>query len=727
ALLLTTFAASAVAVLQTRNRRVLAEEAAKLDAALLRAQAEQRLANQEWERAEREQRLALEARAQAEAERERAVAGEALAVQAVDEFRQAVLGHPELTRSAELLTLRKELLSQPLEFYRQLRERLLALPEPSLETLWKLRDATSQLAVLQAQVGDPTEAIGLHESVLELADRALASPGAKAPEVRQLWGKARVVAHLGIATTLAPTEDKVRELREYELALAAVEPLRRESPDDHQLRVQQASAHSGAAAVLAPRGRWKEAQSHFEQAAELHRENIRLHPEDAESRRNLARSQHNYAMLLERLQKNAAADEARQEAESLFASVGDSNPSDPQYRHRQAAAQFNRGLRLSQLGQIDEALRVYRLASAEWRRLGEQFPGNNEYANALRPCLMNQATLLQQRQRIPECLEVTRELAALLRTAIETSPGNRDPRAQLVEALHMLGHLLIPAGGGAEARAAYEEALAGAQRLMTELPADRRWQRQVVELNLHLAAFEQEAGAPATARGRLEATRPLALSLVESPQVGAVDRVMFRSLLLSLAETRDFEGDSAAAQEIRQVALDWDLRDPAQVALDRRLNELLAGGRLKSAGEGISLARRAAARREYNLALRLCDEALELDPQLGADRHQQFGLFTAGVALELARRLPAEKADEAQELRSRAEGWLREELAAWRRVGPDHWGARRSCLKRWESDSQLLSVSKREHRASLPSAEQERWRSLWEEVTQLASEPVAAP
>ncbi|MFM8219709.1 MAG: protein kinase domain-containing protein, partial [Planctomycetaceae bacterium] len=179
ALLLTTFAASAVAVLQTRNRRVLAEEAAKLDEALLRAQAEQRLANQEWERAEREQRLALEARAQAEAERERAVAGEALAVQAVDEFRQAVLGHPELTRSAELLTLRKELLSQPLEFYRQLRERLLALPEPSLETLWKLRDATSQLAVLQAQVGDPTEAIGLHESVLELADRALASPGAK--------------------------------------------------------------------------------------------------------------------------------------------------------------------------------------------------------------------------------------------------------------------------------------------------------------------------------------------------------------------------------------------------------------------------------------------------------------------------------------------------------------------------------------------------------------------
>ena len=704
ALTLTTLAASTVAVLQTRNRHALAQEAVKLDDALRLAKAEKVHANQE---------------------RERAVAGETLAVQAVDEFGQAVLSHPELTRSPELLSLRKELLGKPIEFYRQLRERLLALPEPSIETLWKLRDATAWLALLQAQAGDPAEAIRLQESVLELADRALASPGVNTSEFRRPWGKARVVAHLAIGSTLATSADKQRELREYELALVAVEPLRREAPEDRELRSQQALAHSGAAAVLALLGRSSEAKTHFEQAAELHRENIQLDPADVQSRRNLARSQHNFAMLLDRQQKLTAADEVRQEAEALFESVGDNQPTSPQYRDRQAAAQFNRGLRLSQKGQINEALQAYRQSSTEWRRLGEQFPGNNEFAHGLLSCLKNMATLLQQRQQIPECLEVLQELVGLLRTASETSPDVRDHRAQLVEKLHLLGHLLIPVDRGDEARELYTEALAAAQHLMTEVPADRRWPREVVELNLHLAAFEQEAGASATARERLEATRPLALSLVESPKVGVVDRVLLRSLLLSLAEVQDSQGDSAAAHDSRQSSLEWDRRDPAQVALDHRVDEVLAGGEPKSTAERVLLARRAATRGELKLALQLCSEALEADPRLLEDRNQQVGLFAAGVALEVARSLPVEKADEATELRRRAEGWLWGDLEAWRRVGPDLRGARRSGLKRWASNAQLFSISKSEQRASLPVAEQERWQALWDEATRLASEPPA--
>ncbi|MFN7805848.1 MAG: serine/threonine-protein kinase, partial [Planctomycetaceae bacterium] len=82
ALTLIALGASTLAVLQTRNRQALAHEATKLEAAL-------RLAQQEQQTAERERTAAAAAREQALTERNRAIEGEALAVQAVDEFRKA--------------------------------------------------------------------------------------------------------------------------------------------------------------------------------------------------------------------------------------------------------------------------------------------------------------------------------------------------------------------------------------------------------------------------------------------------------------------------------------------------------------------------------------------------------------------------------------------------------------------------------------------------------------
>jgi hypothetical protein len=86
------------------------------------------------------------------------------------------------------------------------------------------------------------------------------------------------------------------------------------------------------------------------------------------------------------------------------------------------------------------------------------------------------------------------------------------------------------------------------------------WPRQVVELNLHLANLDQHVGRLKEARDRLAAVLATALGLVDSAGVAAIDRVMLRSVLGTLAELEEFLGESASAQERRQLAREWDSR-----------------------------------------------------------------------------------------------------------------------------------------------------------------------
>jgi hypothetical protein len=124
----------------------------------------------------------------------------------------------------------------------------------------------------------------------------------------------------------------------------------------------------------------------------------------------------------------------------------------------------------------------------------------------------------------------------------------------------MQGHLLVPLGRDDEARATFAAALSEADQLRRVLSQDRMWPRQVVELNLHLANLDQHVGRLKEARDRLAAVLATALGLVDSAGVAAIDRVMLRSVLGTLAELEEFLGESASAQERRQLAREWDSR-----------------------------------------------------------------------------------------------------------------------------------------------------------------------
>ncbi|MFN9197618.1 MAG: protein kinase domain-containing protein [Planctomycetaceae bacterium] len=716
ALALTALGTSTVAVLQTRNRQALASESEKLAAAL-------RVSRTEQQTAELERARAARAQHQAERERNRAIEGENLAIQAVDEFRQALVGHPELVNLPQFAQLRKDLLQKPLAYYRQLRDRLAVLPEPSLKTLESLRKATTELATLQDEIGDLTESLRLQDSVIQLCTRALEHPELHEEPARLPWRLARVEAHLAIGRALARTSDAERGLAEYRQAVSELDQLPREQPPSPRPDVLRALSLGGIAEALSLQQRIAEARDQYTQALALQQRNVERHPNDPAQRRTLAYFQLNQARLCDLLNQPAEAAELRRSASHILEELGENLTTDPQQRHRTAAGHLNRGIQLAKERQPDQALVEYRAAVAGWRSLMREFPAHNEYAHACRLALTNLANLLNERQQAAEQLAMLQELVALDQSFIQKNPEVLDYRAQLVETAHALGHLLVIREQTAEAATWYAEALRHAEYLMTAVEGEPRWRRQVVELSAHLIDDLAVAGDLDAAHARLAATLPIALSLVESDLVTPVDRRMLHVLLGNFSGIDELLGEPARGHEHRLLALQWDQRDPDYQALDQRLRSVLEGGPPASTAEALLFSRRLAEREDYPAALRLCTAALRNDAGLIQDRQQQAGLLAACLAIRVSASLPEDRSEEAAQLREQARAWLRRELEEWRRLGPEWYHRRQSALRRWRCDGNLAPVLRPADLARLPEPEQQAWRQLFADAAQLAESP----
>src|SRR5262249_26574955 len=86
-------------------------------------------------------------------QRQRAEEREALAIDAVKKFRDAVTAHPELKKRPELAAIRKALLKEPLEFFRRLRDQFQADPSTQPFVRARLAGANIELAEITAEIG----------------------------------------------------------------------------------------------------------------------------------------------------------------------------------------------------------------------------------------------------------------------------------------------------------------------------------------------------------------------------------------------------------------------------------------------------------------------------------------------------------------------------------------------------------------------------------------------
>ena len=92
-------------------------------------------------------------------QRLRAEEREALAIDAVKKFRDAVQDNPDLKNRHELDALRKALLKEPMEFFRRLRDQLQADRDTRPEAMAKLAGASFDLASTTREIGGISDAL----------------------------------------------------------------------------------------------------------------------------------------------------------------------------------------------------------------------------------------------------------------------------------------------------------------------------------------------------------------------------------------------------------------------------------------------------------------------------------------------------------------------------------------------------------------------------------------
>jgi serine/threonine protein kinase len=695
-----------LASMEFRNRRNMAVEADKLKRALT----ESREAREESDRQ----------RARAELEQRHAHENEVLAVGAVAEFQRSVSESRELKSSAELAGLRKDLLGKPLAFYRKLREQLLADQAPTVENLKMLREATTQLAALELDVGDTEAAIELYASAINVCDRVL-SQGSPGEQDQLDWRLAKAESHRVRGWAFNKVNRLEAELAEFDAAVEQFQEVIRQRPDQPHLEGLCGLAIGERAHSLARNGRLDEARPEFDRALSLLSAASASQPGTPEARRQLARTHYNYSLALRQLRDSPAATEQERLADSLFAELGDNGPQDPQFIHRLAAARFNEGIDLSRLGNHAGALAAYRLAENSWRQLVLTFPADNEYQNGLRLCLRNIILELGHLGQSAEQLPAWLELASLTRSALSRSPGTEELQQHLLEACHIAGHLLQQQGRVADAQVQYGEALPIAAQLGDAQPQAPLWRRHEFDLRVHRGTFEIDQGRLEEAQSLLSERFDLVRDLATRPGAASADRQVYRSLLSLRATTEERLGNQSEADTLWTHIRTAEDVDPDLQPLLRRLGQIAGGVQPVDQAERWQLAQTALARREFLLAARLYADALEREPESAENRQTRPRYQAARSAIRAAAGQADPASETAQRWRRQAFTWLRAEVDAIRGELERDRGLATS-LNAWLQDPDWSSVRSPSGRQALPPDEQTDWTRLFEDMQRLQSQ-----
>jgi hypothetical protein len=137
----------------------------------------------------------------------------------------------------------------------------------------------------------------------------------------------------------------------------------------------------------------------------------------------------------------------------------------------------------------------------------------------------------------------------------------------------------------------------------------------------------------------------------------------------------------------------------------------------------------------YAAATRFYAGAFDLDAKLADDMERQHR-YNAACAAALAGCGQGNDADKLHDkdlvrLRKQALGWLRADLAYWRKqvdsAKHDERARAQQTLKHWQADADLAGVRGKESLAKLPEAERQEWENLLAEVEALRQRATGQP
>jgi serine/threonine-protein kinase len=194
-------------------------------------------------------------------QRGRAEDRERQAIDAVKRFGDVVSKNPDLMNNPALETLRKELLKEPLGFFKALRDRLQSDRNTRPEALRRLGSAVYDLALLTDQIGDKQDALKTFEESLAIGERlAREHPAIKVYQSNLAHG------HNSIGILLSDMGRLGEGLAAFTKAPAIRKRLAREHPAVAEYQNDVAAIHGNTGVALCNTGRHEAALEAYAQA-----------------------------------------------------------------------------------------------------------------------------------------------------------------------------------------------------------------------------------------------------------------------------------------------------------------------------------------------------------------------------------------------------------------------------------------------------------------------------
>jgi serine/threonine-protein kinase len=290
-----------------------------------------------------------------------------------------------LETQQELRPEQRRFLEQAVAHYR----RYAALAGPNPDERARQAWAYFQMGYLQARLGLNREAEAAYRTAIQDWER-LRAEYPHEPEYR--GGLARTHSNLGILVSEMGRRGEAEAA--YRAALTEQARLVAEDAQTAEHRQDLARSHNNLGLLLFQVGRWGEAEAECRAALKEHERLAAEHPEGAIYRRDLADCHRNLGKLLRSLRRGDGAAEAFRAALREQTRLAAEHPEVPQYHSDVAQTQDNLGLVLADQARWAEAEPPFQAALRGRARLAAEYPQVPRYRYELALSHMNLGNIL---------------------------------------------------------------------------------------------------------------------------------------------------------------------------------------------------------------------------------------------------------------------------------------------------------------------------------------------
>ena len=237
---------------------------------------------------------------------------EQLAIDAVKRFGDAVSKNAALRDNPALVPLRRELLKEPLSFFKTLREQLQADRDTRPESLRRLASAAFELANLTAAIGDQQDALRAAEEALAIRERL----ARENPTVTQFQSDL-AGSHNNIGNLQREMGHPGESLESNGRARAIFEQLTREHPESPDFASDLGGTLNNIAMIDLTRKRYGEARTKLEQAIVWQKKARAANPRNPVYHQFMVNHMTNLFQAANGLKDSVAAAEAQREVDEL--------------------------------------------------------------------------------------------------------------------------------------------------------------------------------------------------------------------------------------------------------------------------------------------------------------------------------------------------------------------------------------------------------------------------